>query len=114
MRRVSTDMPNDDMQYRMRRNEAALSSMQSKMASQTRIKELRDDPLAAAHAVRYESYLARLDRFEGNALYARDHFKTADGYLRQAQDVMQRVRELAVQGVAVVAGGGDQRAGGGG
>ncbi|HCM27928.1 MAG TPA: flagellar hook-associated protein 3 [Treponema sp.] len=98
MRRVSTDMPNDDMQYRMRRNEAALSSMQSKMASQTRIKELRDDPLAAAHAVRYESYLARLDRFEGNALYARDHFKTADGYLRQAQDVMQRVRELAVQG----------------
>jgi flagellar hook-associated protein 3 FlgL len=68
------------------------------MASQSKIKELRDDPLAAAHAVRYESFLTRLSRFEDNTLYARDHFKVTDGYLRQAQDIMQRVRELAVQG----------------
>lgn len=98
MRRVSTDMPNGDLQYRLRRHESELSSLQTKMASQSKIKELRDDPLAAAHAVRYESFLARLSRFEDNALYARDHFKVTDGYLRQAQDVMQRIRELAVQG----------------
>jgi len=98
MRRVSTDMPNDDLQFRLRRQEAGLSSIQSKMATQKRIKELRDDPLGAAKAVRYQSYLARLERFEGNALYARDHLKVADGYMRQAQDVMQRIREIAVQG----------------
>jgi len=91
-------MPNDDLQFRLRRQEADLSSLQSKMATQKRIKELRDDPLGAAKAVRYESYLARLDRFENNALYARDHLKISDGYMRQAQDVMQRIRELAVQG----------------
>lgn len=98
MRRVSTDMPNSDLQYRLRRHESALSSLQTKMATQSKIKELRDDPLAAAHAVRYESFLARLSRFEDNALYARDNYKVTDGYLRQAQDLMQRVRELAVQG----------------
>jgi len=98
MRRISTDMPNDDLQFRLRRHEADLSSLQSKMGTQKRIQELRDDPLAAAKAVRYESYLARLDRFEKNALYAKDHLKVADGYMRQAQDVMQRIRELAVQG----------------
>ncbi len=98
MRRVSTNMPNDDLQFRLRRQESDLSSLQSKMSTQKRIKELRDDPLAAAKAVRYESYLARLERFEDNALYARDHLKVADGYMRQAQDVLQRVRELAVQG----------------
>ncbi len=98
MRRVSTDMPNGDLQYRLRRHESDLSSLQTKLATQSKIKELRDDPLAAAHAVRYESFLARLSRFEDNALYARDHFKVTDGYMRQAQDVMQRVRELAVQG----------------
>ncbi|GAB1481617.1 flagellar hook-associated protein 3 [Treponema sp.] len=98
MRRVSTDMPNDDLQFRLRRQENALSSLQSKMASQSKIKELRDDPLAAAHAVRYESFLTRLNRFEDNALYARDHYKVTDGYMRQAQDVVQRIRELAVQG----------------
>jgi flagellar hook-associated protein 3 FlgL len=91
-------MPNEDLQYRLRRHESALSSLQTKMASQSKIKELRDDPLAAAHAVRYESFLARLSRFEDNTLYARDHYKVTDGYMRQAQDLMQRVRELAVQG----------------
>ncbi len=98
MRRVSSDMPNNDLQFRLRRQEGELSALQSKMASQMKIKELRDDPLGAAHAVRYQSYLTRLNRFEGNALYAKDHFKVTDGYLRQSQDVMQRIRELAVQG----------------
>ncbi|GHV16017.1 flagellar hook-associated protein FlgL [Spirochaetia bacterium] len=98
MRRVSTDMPNADMQYYLRRQEEGLSNIQSKMASQKRILELRDDPLAASHAVRYESYLARLERFESNTLYARDHYNEVDTYLRQTNDIMQRVRELAVQG----------------
>lgn len=98
MRRISTDMPNNDIQFRLRRHESDLASMQAKIAGQTKIQELRDDPLGASHAVRYESYLARLERFENNALYAKDHYKITDGHLRHAQDVMQRIRELAVQG----------------
>lgn len=91
-------MPNDDLQFRLRRQESELSSLQAKMGSQKKIQELRDDPLAAAKAVRYDSYLARLNRFEQNALYAKDQFQITDGYLRQGQDILQRVRELAVQG----------------
>lgn len=98
MRRISTNMPNDDMQYRLRRQEQALSSVQAKMASQQKIQELRDDPLGASHAVRYESYLVRLQRFEQNTQYAQGHYKVVDGYMRQAQDIFQRIRELAVQG----------------
>lgn len=44
MRRISTNMPNDDIQFRLRRHEQALSSIQSKMASQQKIQDLRDDP----------------------------------------------------------------------
>jgi flagellar hook-associated protein 3 FlgL len=91
-------MPNNDMQYYLRRQEEGLAKIQSKIAGQTRIKELRDDPLAASHAVRYESYLARLERFEKNSLYARDHYNEVDAYLRQANDVLQRIRELSVRG----------------
>ncbi len=98
MRRVSTDMPNTDLQYRLRRMEAETSAAQTRMASQTKIQDLRDDPLAASHAVRYDSYLTRLNRYESNALYAQDHLKTVDGYLQQANDLVQRVREIAVQG----------------
>ncbi|MDR0382560.1 MAG: flagellar hook-associated protein 3 [Spirochaetaceae bacterium] len=98
MFRVSTNMPNDDMQYRLRRKEADISAMQAKIANQSRIRELRDDPIAASHAVRYASVITRLERYEKNTLDAREHYEFADGYLRQANDIMQRVRELAVQG----------------
>jgi flagellar hook-associated protein 3 FlgL len=91
-------MPNNDMQYYLRRQEEGLSNIQSKIASQKRIRELRDDPLAASHAVRYESYLARLERFEKNTLYAKDHYTEVDSYLRESNDILQRIRELSVQG----------------
>jgi flagellar hook-associated protein 3 FlgL len=98
MFRVSTNMPNDDMQYILRRKEEALSSIQAKIANQSRIRELRDDPLAASHAVRYSSFINRLERFEKNTLDAREHYEFVSGYMRNANDIMQRVRELAVQG----------------
>ncbi|MDR2795541.1 MAG: flagellar hook-associated protein 3 [Spirochaetaceae bacterium] len=98
MFRVSTNMFNDDMQYRLRRKEEELSSIQAKIANQSRIRELRDDPLAASHAVRYDSFITRLERFEKNTLDAREHYEFVNGYMRQANDIMQRVRELAVQG----------------
>jgi flagellar hook-associated protein 3 FlgL len=91
-------MSNNDMQYYLRRQEEGLSNIQAKIAGQTRLRALRDDPLAASHAVRYESYLARLERFEKNTLYAQDHYNHADAYLRQANDLLQRIRELSVQG----------------
>jgi flagellar hook-associated protein 3 FlgL len=91
-------MPNDDIQYRLRRQEEGLANIQTKIGAQKRITELRDDPLAASHAVRYESYLARLERFEQNTLYARDHLRQVDIYLQNAVDVVQRIRELSVQG----------------
>ena len=98
MRRISTDMPNTDTQFYLRQHEARISKLQSQIASQGRIHELRDDPLAAAHAVRYESYLARLERFEHNTQYAKDHYNVVYSYMNEAVNVMQRVRELAVQG----------------
>jgi len=98
MRRISTDMPNVDSQFYLRRHEEKLAKVQSQIGSQSRILELRDDPLAAAHAVRYESYLARLERFEKNTQYAKDHYNVAYSYMNEAIGIMQRVRELAVQG----------------
>jgi flagellar hook-associated protein 3 FlgL len=86
------------MQYYLRRQEEGLNSIQSKIASQSRIMELRDDPLAASHAVRYQSYLARLERFEKNTYFAREHYKVTYDYMNEANAVLQRVRDLAVQG----------------
>jgi flagellar hook-associated protein 3 FlgL len=98
MRRISSDMPHIDTQYQLRRQEERLAKLQSQITSENRIQELRDDPLAASHTVRYQSYLARLERFEKNTLYAKDHYNVVYGYMNEALSIMQRVRELAVQG----------------
>ncbi|MBU0926863.1 MAG: flagellar hook-associated protein 3 [Spirochaetes bacterium] len=98
MRRVSSDFMNNDMQYWLRRNEDSMASMQSKMSRQERIESPRDDPMAAARAVRYESFVGRLARYEENALYTKDRAAIAEGYMRQSMDIMQRVRELAITG----------------
>jgi flagellar hook-associated protein 3 FlgL len=98
MRRVSTDFMNNDMQYWLRRSEDQLASMNNKMARQQKLENLRDDPLAAARSVRYESFATRLQRYEQNVRYTQDRAAIAEGYMRQSQEIMQRVRELAVTG----------------
>lgn len=98
MMRVSTDMINNNMQYNLRRHESAMSDLEDKLASQERIKNLRDDPIAAAHAVKYQSYLTRLSRYEGNAQRTEDSYKVTEGYMRSSVDILQRIRELAVRG----------------
>jgi flagellar hook-associated protein 3 FlgL len=98
MERISTNMPNDDMQFYLRRREQGIADIQGKISGQTRLRELASDPLAASHAVRYASYLTRLERFEKNTLSAQEHYNYVDGYLGEANDILQKMREIAVKG----------------
>jgi flagellar hook-associated protein 3 FlgL len=98
MQRVSSDLMNDDMQFWARRRERDMASAETKMARQSRIENLRDDPLAAARATRYDSVGARLQRFEKNAAWADDQYRVSEDYVRQTIDISQRLREIAVQG----------------
>jgi flagellar hook-associated protein 3 FlgL len=97
MKRISSNIPNDDMQYHTRKREAAMNRMQNKMAGQTRIPELRDDPAAAAHSSRYSSLGFRLERFMKNVEYAQGNHRITEGRVAEAVQIVQRVRELAVQ-----------------
>lgn len=98
MKRISSDMQHNDLQYALRRQEAKVSNLNNQISNQRKIQNLRDDPLAAGHSVRYQSYLGRLERFEKNAKTVNDQFKITEGYMNQSLQVMQRVRELAVTG----------------
>jgi len=98
MRRISSDMPVTDMQYHLKRQEENLSNINSKMGAQTRLLRLRDDPVAASHAVRYESYLARLERFEKNTELSMEHYDNTYDFLNETNSILQRMRELAVTG----------------
>ncbi len=98
MKRISTNMPNNDMSYYMRLREWKMNDLQNKMASQTRLKNLRDDPIAAGHATRYQSKVVRLERFVDNISKMRGDLSLAEGNIRSGVDMLQRIRELTVQG----------------
>ncbi len=98
MQRISTYMPNDDMQYSLRLRQVRMNELQNRMAAQTRIKELRDDALAAARSTKYRSQITRLERFLDNNEKAQGRLGVAEQYLQSANAIVQRVRELAVQG----------------
>ena len=98
MRRVSSQMNNMDVQSNLRLQESRLNKINNQIGSQRRIQELRDDPIAAGHLVRYQSYAARIENFEKNAKTLSELFMQREGYMTNSLDVMHRVRELAVTG----------------
>jgi flagellar hook-associated protein 3 FlgL len=98
MKRISTNLPNYDMSYHMRLREWQMNEAENRMAAQTRIKDLRNDPIAAGHSTRFQSKEARLERYAQNITRARGELTLAEGNLNSSLDVLQRVRDLAVQG----------------
>ena len=98
MTRISSQMNNNNTQSSLRLQESRLNRANNQIGSQHRIQSLRDDPIAAGHLVRYQSYLGRVKQFEKNALTLSDQFQIREGYMTDSLDIMQRVRELAVTG----------------
>lgn len=98
MQRISSKMYNNDTQANLRLQESRMNKINNQIGSQQKIQRLRDDPLAAGHLVRYESFKNRVNQFEKNAAVLTDEFALREGYMQDSLDIMQRIRELAVTG----------------
>ncbi len=98
MKRISTQQPTFDSSYWREMREFDMNQMTNKVGAQSKIKDLRDDPLAAARSTRFQSEIMRADRFGKNIESVRNTLSSGEGNLRSAMDILQRVRELAVQG----------------
>ena len=98
MKRISSQLPQLDSSYYQRLREFDMNQMTNKIGAQSRIKDLRDDPLAAARSTRFQSEIARMDQYGKNIQDVRSTLSSVEGNLRSAMDILQRVRELGVQG----------------
>ena len=98
MRRVSSAMMNNDLQGSLRLQESRQARINNQLSSQQRLQSLREDPLAAGHLVRYQSYLGRVQTFEKNAQVLTDRLALTEGYMDQSLEIMHRIRELAITG----------------
>ncbi|HVO37923.1 MAG TPA: flagellar hook-associated protein 3 [Spirochaetia bacterium] len=98
MKRISSQLPTFDSNYYQRLREFDMNEMYGKIGGQTRINKLRDDPLAASRSSRFQSEILREGRYGKNIEAVQGTLATAEGDLRSALDILQRVRELGVQG----------------
>ncbi len=98
MHRISSQFNNNDTQYNLRSQEVKNAQLNRQIGTQSKIGALRDDPLAAGHLVRYQSFLSRVNQFQKNAQTLADEYNVREGYISQNVEIVQRVRELAVQG----------------
>ncbi|MDJ0710473.1 MAG: flagellar hook-associated protein FlgL [Woeseiaceae bacterium] len=81
----------------MQQLQSALDHTQRQISSGRRILTPSDDPVASARALGIRESIARLDQFDRNANIATNRLAQEEVALQSANNVLQRVRELALQ-----------------
>ncbi len=81
----------------MQRLQTALDYTQRQISSGRSILKPSDDPIASARALEIRESLSRLDQFDRNANLAENRLAQEEEALSTVNNVLQRVRELALQ-----------------
>lgn len=98
MQRISTNMPMLDSRYSMGLRDFRSSEIQKNISSSRALNNLRDNPVDAAHITRLDSNGKRLNRYLKNIDYVQGRWGQAEGYMNEAVTIVQRLREISVQG----------------
>jgi flagellar hook-associated protein 3 FlgL len=77
--------------------QAMLDRTQKQIATGKRILSPSDDPIASSRTLDMRESLSRLEQFERNGNIATIHLQEEEAALKSVNDVLQRVRELALQ-----------------
>jgi flagellar hook-associated protein 3 FlgL len=98
MLRVSTNMMGDNLINIVKKNSGKMVKLQSDIATGKKNRMPREDPSSVSNSISYNRILFELDQFEKNIDDGKARLNFADASLSSATDVLQRIRELAVQG----------------
>ncbi|MDL5040057.1 flagellar hook-associated protein FlgL [Heyndrickxia coagulans] len=75
-----------------------LAKYQEQLASGKKINKLSDDPLSAMKGISYRRTVAQVKQYEDNFSEASTWIETTNDALDEANQVLQRIRELVVEG----------------
>ncbi len=81
----------------MQQIQVALDKTQQQIASGRRILSPSDDPIASSRTIELREALSRMQQFDRNGNIARNRLGFEESALISANNVLQRVRELALQ-----------------
>jgi flagellar hook-associated protein 3 FlgL len=91
-------MPMLDNRFHMSERDVRMNQVQKGIASSRAIGNLRDAPVDAAHVTRLDSAGKRVEKYLENIDYVRGRWSQAEGYMNEAVTIVQRLRELSIQG----------------
>ena len=78
--------------------QARLQRTQEELASGTNILTPSDDPVSSARIMAVQSELSRIETYQRNADFANQELRLTEDTLASMEDVLLRVKQLAVQG----------------
>lgn len=96
--RIATNMSSLTACYQLNKNDKGVSASMKRLSSGYKINNAGDDPVGAAISKKMKTQIRGLERANQNASDAISVVETADGTLSEISAMVQRIRELAVQG----------------
>ncbi len=96
--RITQNMMTNNMINNIQKHSEEMDKLQNNIASQRRIRLPHEAPNDAGDSMIYRSRINRLERYEKNAEEARSRLLHVDANVQHIVQIMQRIRELAVQG----------------
>ncbi len=94
---INTNVPSLTSQRGLNRSQMDLSVALKRLSSGFRINSAKDDAAGSAIAERFTAQIRGLEQARRNANDAISLVQTAEGALQSSGDILQRIRELAVQ-----------------
>lgn len=96
--RITQGMMNIQLLRNLNNNMGRMDRLQDQLSTGRRINKPSDDPVGISFSMRYRSELSVNNQYQRNVDSATSWLTYTDKMLDQAGQVLQRVRELAVQG----------------
>jgi len=94
---INTNIASLNSQRNLNTSQTALSTALQRLSSGLRINSAKDDAAGLAISERFTAQIRGLDQARRNANDGISLAQTAEGALQSAGDILQRIRELAVQ-----------------
>jgi flagellar hook-associated protein 3 FlgL len=91
-------MMNNTMTYNLQRHQREMDKIQNSLATGKKVRTPRDNPIAAANQMQYQTRLTEVNQYISNIEESTSYLELADGALQSITRIMHRLRVLAVQG----------------
>jgi len=96
--RITNKMMTQDLLRNLEATQERMNQIQNQMTSGYRVNRPSDDPVGIQNALRMKSNISAVEQWKGNVDEALGLMDTTDGTLGDMTSMLQRVKELVVQG----------------